>query len=110
MKDGNRSHKLFSNSQPERKGQSPSQNWLGRLIGTLNFVVVIIFLGAWITGFIFLDQYLSTTLSGNMLNNLICISFFGGLILAFLIAAVASSLLRRFFWKSSVSHQANTKN
>ncbi len=82
--------------------QTPTtkRNWFGRLMGTANFVVVIIFLGAWITAFIFLNQYLATILTGNLLISLNCLSFFGGLIFAFLIAAIAGNLLRRFFWKS----------
>ncbi len=85
---------------PDPQTQSPKRGWLSRLMGTANFAVVIIFLGAWITAFIFLNQYLDSVLSGTLLVNLNCISFFGGLIVAFLIAAIASSLLRRFFWKS----------
>ena len=95
---------------PTQNDQPAGQGWLKRLTGTVNYVVVIIFLGAWITGFIFLNQYLSTVLSGNLLTDLNCISFFGGLILAFLISAIASGLLRRFFWKSSSKSNTDSKN
>ncbi len=78
---------------------------------TLNFVVMIIFLGVWITGFIFLDQYLNaSSLPGNVLTNLSCLSFFGGLIIALLIAAIAGNLLRRFLWKPTSSGHSDLRN
>ena len=106
----NHSFKWTSDQEPDEQKQAPKHGWLRRLLGTLNFMVVIIFLGAWIAAFIFLDQYLTTVLSGNILTDLTCISFFGGLIFAFLIAAIASNLLRRFFWKFSSTSRNNVKD
>jgi len=73
---------------------------LGRIISALTFIVVIFCLGLWITAFILLkDQLFTETLSGSILTNLTCITFFGGLVIAIIIGALAGNLLRRFFWK-----------
>lgn len=111
MKKGNtHSHGRIPQESRDYGNETMGQGWLSRLLATLNFVVVIIFLGAWITAFIFLNQYFASILSGDLLTSLTCISFFGGLILAFLVAATASSLLHRLFWKSSIFHRSDVKN
>ncbi len=73
---------------------------LGRIISALTFIVVIICLGLWITAFILLrDRLFAETLSGSILTNLTCIIFFGGLVIAIIVGALAGNLLRRAFWK-----------
>jgi hypothetical protein len=62
----------------------------GRVISALTFIVVIICLGLWITIFIVLkDQTLTQTPAGNVVTNLTCIVFFGGLVIALFIGALA---------------------
>jgi hypothetical protein len=77
----------------------------GRVISALTFITTILCLGLWITAFLlFKDKLFSETISGNVFTNLTCIVFFGGLILAFFIGALAGNFLRRAFWKMLVKH------
>ena len=77
-----------------------------RIINALTFIVIIICLGLWITTFLLLKNRLSTeTLAGNVLTNLTCISFFGGLAVAIFVGALAGNFLRRTFWKILVGRK-----
>jgi hypothetical protein len=72
----------------------------GRVISALTFIIVLFCLGMWITGFLLLkDQLFAQTLSGNVFTNLTCIVFFGGLVVALFVGALAGNFLRRTFWK-----------
>jgi hypothetical protein len=72
----------------------------GRVVSALTFIVVVFCLGLWITVFLLLkDQLFTRTFTGNVLTDLTCIVFFGGLVLAFFIGALAGNFLRRAFWK-----------
>jgi hypothetical protein len=72
----------------------------GRIISALTFIVVIICLGLWITAFLLLkDRLFTETLSGNILTNLTCLTFFGGLVVAIFVGALAGNFLRRTIWK-----------
>ena len=72
----------------------------GRIINTLTFLVVILCLGLWITAFLLLkDQLFAKTLTGSLLTNLTCLTFFGGLVIAILVGALVGNFLRRLFWK-----------
>jgi hypothetical protein len=44
----------------------------------------------------------SQTLTGNVLTNMTCIVFFGGLLVALFVGALAGNFLRRTFWKMLV--------
>jgi hypothetical protein len=78
----------------------------GRVISALTFIVVIICLGLWITIFVVLkDQLLTQTPTGNVVTNLTCMVFFGGLVIALFIGALAGNFLRRTFWKMLVKHE-----
>jgi len=75
----------------------------GRVVSALTFIVVVVCLGLWITVFILLkDQLFAKIISGNVLTNLTCIVFFGGLVVALFIGALAGNFLRRAFWKMLV--------
>ncbi len=72
----------------------------GRIISTLRFIVFIICLGLWIAAFVlFQDRLSAQTVSGNILTNLKCLTFFGGLVIAIFIGALVGNLLQRAFWK-----------
>jgi len=72
----------------------------GRVVNALTFIVVVICLGLWITAFILLnDQLFLETFSGNLLTNINCIVFFGGLVISLFIGALAGNFLRRAFWR-----------
>ncbi len=75
----------------------------GRVVSALTFIMVVFCLGMWITAFILLkDKLFAETLSGNVLTNLTCIVFFGGLVVALFVGAMAGNFLRRAFWKMLV--------
>jgi len=75
----------------------------GRVVSALTFIVVVFCLGLWITAFLLLkDQLFTQTLSGNLLTNLTCVVFFGGLVVALFVGALAGNFLRRAFWKMLV--------
>jgi hypothetical protein len=75
----------------------------GRVINALTFIVVVSCLGLWITVFLLLkDRLFTQTLTGNVLTNLTCIVFFGGLLVALFVGALAGNFLRRTFWKMLV--------
>lgn len=71
----------------------------GRIVSALTFIVVIFCLGLWITTFLLLNRLFTKTLSGNVLTNLTCLTFFGGLVVAIFVGALAGNFLRRAFWK-----------
>jgi hypothetical protein len=72
----------------------------GRVVSALTFIVVVFCLGLWITAFLLLkDELFVQTFTGNVLTNLTCIVFFGGLVLAVFVGALAGNFLRRAFWK-----------
>jgi hypothetical protein len=72
----------------------------GRVISALTFIMVLFSLGLWVTAFLQLkDQLFTQTLSGNVFTNLTCLFFFGGLIVALFVGAMAGNFLRRIFWR-----------
>jgi hypothetical protein len=72
----------------------------GRVVSALTFIVVVFCLGLWITGFLLLnDRLFPKIFYGNVLTDLTCIVFFGGLVVAVFTGALAGNFLRRTFWK-----------
>lgn len=72
----------------------------GRILSSLTFIVIIACLGLWITAFLLLkDRIFTETLSGSIFTNLTCLTFFGGLVIALFVGALAGNFLRRAFWK-----------
>jgi hypothetical protein len=82
----------------------------GRFINALTFIVIIICLGSWITAFLLLkDRLFSEALSENILTNLTCLTFFGGLAMSIFIGAWAGNTLRRIFWKRIIQRRKDDK-
>jgi len=98
-----RLHRLWKSGKETAASQADralAHTCAGRVVSALTFIVVVFCLGLWITVFILLkDQLFAETLSGNALTNLTCIVFFGGLVAALFIGALAGNFLRRAFWK-----------
>jgi hypothetical protein len=90
-----------------RQQETPQQNdgalergAAARIINAITFVSIIFFLTLWITAFLVLkDGPLATSYTGSLLTNLTCLTFFGGLVIAIFIGALAGNLLRRLLWK-----------
>lgn len=75
----------------------------GRVVSALTFIMIVFCLGLWITVFLLLkDKLFTQILSGNVLTNLTCIVFFGGLVVALFVGSLAGNFLRRAFWKMLV--------
>jgi uncharacterized membrane protein YbhN (UPF0104 family) len=71
-----------------------------RILSSLTFVIVIICLGLWITSFLLLkNQLVTEAISGKSLTDLTCLIFFGGMVIAITVGALAGNLLRRALWK-----------
>jgi hypothetical protein len=98
-----RFNRLWKSGKATMIGQNDpalERSCAGRIVSTLTFIVVIIFLGLWIAAFLLLkDRLFAKTLSGNVLTNLTCLTFFGGLVIAIFVGALAGNFLRRAFWK-----------
>jgi hypothetical protein len=72
----------------------------GRILNSLTFIIIIACLALWIIAFLLLkDRLFTETLTGNILTNLTCLTFFGGLAIALFVGAMLGNFLRRFFWK-----------
>ena len=93
--------KLFGKQNPTNQAEQELMNTCaGRMVSVMTFIVIIGCLGLWITLFLLVKDLLSTqTLSGNVVNNLTCVVFFGGLVLALFVGAMIGNFLRRAFWK-----------
>ena len=92
-----KSGKATINSQSDRVLE---RSCAGRIVSALTFIVIIICLALWITAFLLLkDRLFTETLTGNILTNLTCVTFFGGLVVAVFVGALAGNFLRRAFWK-----------
>ena len=91
-----RSGKEIATSQADR---ALEHTCAGRVVSALTFIVVVLCLGLWITVFLLLNQYFTQTLSANWLTNVDCFVFFGGLVVALFVGALAGNFLRRAFWK-----------
>jgi fumarate reductase subunit D len=101
MSNSFRHLKVFGKQDPVNPAEQELMNTCaGRMVSVLTFIVIIGCLGFWITLFLLVKDSLSTqTLSGNVINNLTCIVFFGGLVLALFTGAMIGNFLRRAFWK-----------
>lgn len=85
-----------------------NRTYTGRILNALKFSSIIFFLGLWIIAFLFLkDDLLTESLPNNLLTDLSCLSFFGGLVLAIIIGALAGNFLQRVFWKKWIQKKKN---
>jgi hypothetical protein len=97
--------KFGSNVAASQTDRALEHTCAGRVVNALTFIMVIFCLGLWITFFLLLkDRVFTQALSGNVLTNLTCIVFFGGLVVTLFIGALAGNFLRRAFWTMLVRH------
>jgi fumarate reductase subunit D len=92
---------IFGKENPTSQAEQELLNTCaGRMASVMTYFVLIVCLGVWITFFLLIKDYLSAQpLSNNVINNLTCIMFFGGLVLAFFVGAMIGNFVRRAFWK-----------
>jgi len=99
---GKRLNKIFISGRRLASNQADralEHTCAGRVVNALTFIVVVFCLGLWITVFLLLkDQMIAQNLSANVLTNLTCMVFFGGLVVTLIIGALAGNYLRRAFW------------
>jgi hypothetical protein len=100
MKDRfNRWWKSSRETMANQADQALAHSCAGRVVNALVLIVAILCLGLWITAFLLLkDRLFAETLTGNVLTNLTCLTFFGGLVLALLAGTMVGNFLRRVFW------------
>ena len=61
--------------------------------------MILLCLALWVTIFLILkDHLVAGSIPGNFLTDLTCMTFFGGLVIAIFIGALAGNLMRRTFW------------
>ena len=107
----NQIHRLWSSGKKTFASQADralERTCAGRIINTLTFLVMILCLGLWITAFLLLkDQLFVGKLTGSLLTDLTCLTFFGGLVIAILVGALIGNFLRRLFWKLLTKRSQN---
>jgi hypothetical protein len=90
----------------DQKERILERTFAGRLINMLKFIIVILVLGLWFAGFLAIKDSLFTgNITGNVLTDLTCITFFGGLIGSIIIGSLAGDIVRRFFWRMLVKYK-----
>ncbi len=89
-----------------QREQELSHTCAGRLVNGLTFFIVIACLGLWFATFVLVTESLdSGSLPAFTIGDLTCITFFGGLVAAVLVGALAGNFLRRAFWHWLVRRQ-----
>jgi len=96
----NRLRKLGAIKEAERFEPALRRTCLGRLAAMSSFLVIILCLAAWVIVFLSMqnsgaEQYIS----GSILPQVLCIAFFGGLVVVILVGALLGNLLRRVLWR-----------
>jgi len=95
--------KSGSNAAVTQADRALRHTCAGRVINALTFIMIIFFLGLWITGFLLMKEYSFTQiLSLNRLTDLNCLIFFGGLVTTIFFATLVGNFLRRIFWAKLV--------
>ena len=73
---------------------------LGRLASISAFIFIITCVGLWITGFLLLrDTPAMQAVPAGWLDQVNCLAFFGGLVLAILVSGLGGNMLRRTLWR-----------
>lgn len=73
---------------------------LGRAASISTFVFIIFCVGVWITGFLLLkDTPAMQSIPPGWLDQVNCLAFFGGLVLAILVSGLGANMLRRALWR-----------
>ena len=73
---------------------------LGRLASISTFIFIIICIGLWITGFLLLRETPTMqSIPPAWLDQITCLAFFGGLVLAILVSGLGANMLRRALWR-----------
>ena len=92
--------KLFT---AEWMDESLRRTFIGRATNIISFVMVILCVGIWVTVFsLWRDSRQASSIAPNTLSNLMCIGFFGGLILSVIVGGMVGNALRRILWKMLV--------
>ena len=93
---------IFGRNEP-----SLERSYGRRLLRAVTFITITLFLALWVTLFLLMkDRLFVETLSGNVLTNLTCVIFFGGLVIAIILGALAGNFLRRAFYKMWVRRRS----
>jgi hypothetical protein len=80
--------------------------YAGRVINAITYILVVICLGIWIAIFLVVkNDWNLQPLAGNILTNLTCLVFFGGLVVSLTVGTLIGNFLRRLFWNYLIKRE-----
>jgi hypothetical protein len=90
----------MTSSPGDQNDEELANSCAGRIVNAFTFIVILLCLALWITIFLVLkDHLVASSIAGNTLTDLTCVIFFGGLVIAIFIGALAGNFMRRTFWR-----------
>jgi hypothetical protein len=73
---------------------------LGRLAAISTFLVILLCLVAWVSVFLSLQgSNLQQSIPANILGQVMCMAFFGGLVFVAMVGGMLGNILRRILWR-----------
>ncbi|MFH2103851.1 MAG: hypothetical protein ABIJ39_10905 [Chloroflexota bacterium] len=93
-----------------RTNPTLQRSYLGRFVSMITFFVVIACLTLWLVAFFVLkDSVEVQAYLGNALDQVLCITFFSGLIVAVLLGSLVGNIARRIFWGMMIRRQRQSE-
>jgi hypothetical protein len=95
----NRLRTLGALKEAERLEPTLRRTCLGRVAGISTFLVIILCLVAWVIVFLSLQgSGAQQSIPANVLPEVMCVAFFGGLVFVALVGGMLGNILRRILW------------
>ena len=92
----NRLRKLGALKEAERLEPALRRTCLGRVAGISTFLVIILCIVAWVIVFLLLQRSSAQqSIPTNILSQVMCVAFFGGLVFVALVGGLLGNILRR---------------
>jgi hypothetical protein len=96
----NRLLKLGTLKEVERLEPALRHTCLGRVAGISTFLVIILCLVAWVIVFLSLQRSgTQQSIPANILPQVMCVAFFGGLVFVAFVGGLLGNILRRILWR-----------
>jgi hypothetical protein len=96
----NRIRKLSALKEAERIEPALRRSCLGRLAGISTFLVILLCLVSWVIVFLSLQRSgVQQAIPANILTQVMCAAFFGGLAFVALVGGLLGNILRRILWR-----------
>jgi len=95
-----RIRQLGAVKEAERLEPALRRTCLGRLAAMSTFLVIILCLVAWVIVFLSLQKSgAQQAIPANILTQVMCVAFFGGLVFVALVGGLLGNILRRILWR-----------